>query len=48
MAHGSYTLEVRTAGYIPVVRRATTVDADTPPVRVLLERGDDGEIDSTR
>jgi uncharacterized protein YfaP (DUF2135 family) len=48
MTHGSYTLEVRTNGYIPVVRRGTTVDDTTPHVRVLLERGDDGEIDSIK
>jgi hypothetical protein len=48
MAHGSYTLDVRAAGYIPVVRKGTKVDPGTPPIRALLERGDDGELDSLR
>jgi len=48
MAHSSYTLDVRAPGYIPVVRKGTTVDADASPVRVLLERGNDGELDSMR
>jgi hypothetical protein len=46
LAHGSYRLEVRALGYIPLVRRGTKVDDDTRPVRLLLERGDDGETDT--
>jgi hypothetical protein len=48
MSHGSYTLDVRAIGYIPVVRRGTIIDNSPPSVRVLLERGDDGETDSIR
>ena len=48
LAHGSYTLDVRMLGYIRVVRTGTKVEEGTPPVRVLLERGDDGEIDMMR
>jgi hypothetical protein len=44
VAAGAYTLEVRALGYIPVVRRGAKAD-DGRPVRVLLERGDDGETD---
>jgi hypothetical protein len=46
LAHGSYRLEVRALGYIPLVRRGTNVEDDTRPVRLLLERGDDGETDT--
>jgi hypothetical protein len=42
---GKYALQVRAQGYIPVVRNGTTVGRETPHVRVLLERGADGERD---
>jgi Carboxypeptidase regulatory-like domain len=43
---GTYTLQVRALGYIPLARRATKVGRDdTRAVRVLLERGDAGEHD---
>jgi hypothetical protein len=44
---GAYTLEVRALGYIPVVRTETKA-GDGRRVRVLLERGDDGETDRIR
>jgi hypothetical protein len=43
---GSYRLEVRALGYIPLVRQRTKVEEETRPVRLLLERGDDGETDT--
>jgi hypothetical protein len=43
---GTYTLQVRALGYIPLVRRGAKVARDdTRAVRVLLERGDAGEHD---
>ena len=45
LAAGKYALQVRAQGYIQVVRDGTTVARQTPRVRVLLERGEDGERD---
>ena len=43
---GAYPLRVHAPGYIPLLRRETTVSRDRPrSVRVLLERGDGGESD---